>query len=119
MPSIDTTLELTVNDLLNAVGQLNVGELTEFEIGFEQIWSKQYSTIADTEAAVLIENHRLPVSQQAQVRELLFKNREGTLTKAEEEELDSYMNVMDSALGDTAEQILKLAESRQQSKSIE
>jgi len=55
-----------------------------------------------------------PLDQQARVCELLWKNREEGLTALEEEELDAYMNQMDQALEATAEEMLKLAEGREQ-----
>jgi hypothetical protein len=52
--------------------------------------------------------------QQARVRELLWKNQEDCLTEEEEEELDAYMAQMDQALEETSEELLALAENRQQ-----
>lgn len=102
-----------VDELLDAVKNLDEAALAEFETGFEQIWLKR-SAVADPEMAQIVEKHRLPLHQQAQLRELLFKNREGELTEAEEVELDFYMAKMDQALEATAQELVKLAELRKQ-----
>ena len=68
----------------------------------------------DDEALQIVAKHRLPQYQQARVRELLFKNREGNLTDAEELELDNYMAKMDHALEVVAEGLLSLAKRREQ-----
>lgn len=117
MPILNVKTELTVDDLLDVVAQLNEKELMEFELGFEQIWiERQVAT--DQEAARIVEKQRLPLSQQARVRELLFKNREDELTEGEEEELDAYMAAMDQALEETADQLLKLADARNQAQVV-
>ena len=113
MPTVNLVAELTVNDLLDAVSKLDEAEIVEFEVGFEQIWLRR-NTTSDKEAAQLVEKHRLPLHQQTRVRELLLKNREMALTEDEELELDSYMTKMDEALGETAEELLKLVSHRQQ-----
>lgn len=118
MTSEFATAQRTVEELLAAVQQLNEVELAEFEIGFEQIWLKR-SAITDPAAAEIIENHRLPLQQQAHLRTLLFKNREGALTAAEEVELDFYMAKMDQALAATANELLKLAELRKQNRAMD
>lgn len=103
----------TVDELLDAVKTLDEAELVAFETGFDQIWLKRGS-VSDPEMAKIVEKHRLPLHQQAQLRELLFKNREGELTEAEEIELDFYMAKMDQALEATANELLQLAELRKQ-----
>ncbi|MFZ4658786.1 MAG: hypothetical protein ACOYNY_17360 [Caldilineaceae bacterium] len=103
----------TVDELLTAVKALDAAELAEFETGFEQIWQKR-SAVADPTMTKIVEKHRLPLRQQARIRELLFKNREGELTEAEETELDFYMAKMDQALEATANEMLELAELRKQ-----
>ncbi|MCE7987877.1 MAG: hypothetical protein DYG89_42475 [Caldilinea sp. CFX5] len=113
MTSEPAAAQQTVEELLAAVQQLNEAELAEFETGFEQIWTKR-NAVTDPEAAKIVENHRLPLHQQIQLRELLFKNREGELTAAEALELDFYMAKMDQALTATANELLKLAEFRKQ-----
>ena len=97
----------TVDALLDAVKQLDEAELAEFETGLEQIWLK-HSAVSDPEMAKIVKKHRLPLHQQAHMRELLFKNREGELTETEETELDFYMAKMDQALEATANELLKL-----------
>lgn len=103
----------TVDELLAAVKTLDATELAEFETGFEQIW-RNHSAVADPALTEIVERHRLPLRQQARMRELLFKNQEGELTEAEETELDFYMAKMDQALEATANEMLELAELRKQ-----
>lgn len=116
MATVTAATPHKVDELLDAVKQLDKAELAGFETGFEQIWRKR-STEADPEMAKIVEKHRLPLHQQAHMRELLFKNREGELTEAEEVELDFYMAKMDQALEATANELLKLAELRKQKQS--
>lgn len=118
MTTITAAAPHTVDELLDAVKQLDETALAEFETGFEQIWRKS-SAEADPEMAKIVEKHRLPLHQQAHLRELLFKNREGKLTEAEEVELDFYMAKMDQALEATASELLKLAELRKQRQNDE
>jgi hypothetical protein len=112
MPAVNVVVEMTVDKLLNAVAELDEEGLAVFEAGFEQIWL-QRSGITNIEAAQLLEQHQLPLEQQARVRDLLWKNREEGLTELEEKELDQYMLQMDQALEATAEELLKVAETRE------
>jgi hypothetical protein len=102
----------TVKELLTVVATLNDRAWAEFEVGFEQIRLYR-KVIADREAADIVANHRFAVDQEVRVHELLFKNREGTLTESEEDELNHYMMEMDEALATTAEELLLLAKHRQ------
>ncbi|HRW09713.1 MAG TPA: hypothetical protein P5121_31645 [Caldilineaceae bacterium] len=113
MPTMNVTAEISVDELLNAVAKLDETELARFEVGFEQIWLHRRS-MSDPEAMAIVDSHRLSPQQQIRLRELLFKNREEGLTSAEEQELDSYMTNMDQALENTADELLRLAASRQQ-----
>ncbi|MCX6050178.1 MAG: hypothetical protein NT075_34200 [Chloroflexi bacterium] len=112
MPTVNIVAELTVDDLLEAVSKLDEAEIVKFEVGFEKIWLKR-NAIIDEEATQIVEKHRLLPDEQLRVRELLLRNREMTLTEAEERELDSYMAKMDEALSETAEELLELATARQ------
>ncbi|MCB0064021.1 MAG: hypothetical protein KDE47_10820 [Caldilineaceae bacterium] len=113
MPTTNVTAEISVDELLNAVAKLDKSELARFEVGYEQIW-RHRSSMNDSEALKIVESHRLSPQQQIRLRELLFKNREDSLTAAEEQELDFYMTTMDQALENTADELLRLAASRQQ-----
>ena len=114
--TIEPVAQPTVEELLDAVKQLDTAVLAQFETGLEQIWLKR-NTDPDPDMAKIVEKHRLPLHQQAHLRELLFKNREGELTETEETELDFYMAKMDQALEATANELLKLAELRNQKPS--
>lgn len=103
----------TVTQLLDGVQKLGETELWQFETGLQQIWQKR-KTSPDPEATKIVDKHRLPLYQQARLRELLFKNSEGELTEAEEEELDFFMLKMDRALEATADELGKLFEQRKQ-----
>ncbi len=113
MPAVNVVVEMSVDKLLSAVADLDEDGLAVFEAGFEQLWL-QRSGLINPVAAQIAEKHRLPLAQQARVRDLLWKNREEGLTEFEEDELDMYMDQMDLALEETAEELLKLAESRRQ-----
>ena len=111
------TAEISVDDLLHAVAKLNEDELAQFEMGFEEIWLHR-GNVADPEAMKIVNSHRLSTQQQIRLRELLFKNREGTLTEAEEQELDFYLAAMDQALENAADELLQLAGRRQKDPAI-
>ena len=113
MPTINVVAELTVDDLVNAVAKLDELDLAEFEVRFEQLWLT-HKPPADEEAAQIAAKRRLTPRRQACLRTLLEKNREEGLTEAETQELDTFMAEMDKALEETADEFLKLAESRRQ-----
>ncbi len=101
-----------VKELLHVIATLDDRALAEFEVGFEQIRLGR-SVKGDKAAINIVARHRLPAHQEARVQELLFKNREGTLTGDEESELDQWMHVMDEALASTAEELILLAQHHQ------
>jgi len=111
MPTL--SLELTIDDLLYAVSQLDETELTEFQIRFEQLWLSRIP-VNDKEAAQIAAARRLSVDQQARLHSLLEKNREASLTEAETAELDNYLKELDQALEKTADELLELAKKRKQ-----
>lgn len=113
MPTLNVVAELTIEDIMTAVSQLNEAELVEFEIQFEQLWLARMEA-ADKEAAQIASLYRLPPAQQARLRSLLQKNREEGVTQRETEELDQYMDQLDQALDKTAAELLKLARKREQ-----
>ena len=113
MPILNLVTELTVDDLLTVVAKLDDDELAEFEIRFKQLWLSR-SEILDREAAEIAFAHRLSPHQQVRLRALLEKNREESLAANEEVQLDTYIAEIDRALETTAEELLKLAEQRQQ-----
>ena len=116
MPTLNLVTELTMDDLLAAVSQLDEAELVEFEIRFEQLWLAR-SGVGDEEAAQIAAARRLSPQQQARLRALLEKNREKGITAAEAEELDTYIAEIDQALEKTADDLLKLARDRTQDKA--
>ncbi len=111
MPTLN--VELTLDDLLTVVSNLDEDEFTEFEIRFEQVWLSRVARL-DQEAAQIATTQRLPAHQQARLRSLLEKNREALLTEPEETELDDYIVKIDQPLGQTATELLKSAEKHQQ-----
>ncbi len=116
MPTLNLVTELTVDDLLEVVSRLDEAELAEFEIRFEQLWLSQ-PAVVDKEAANIAATRRLAPRQQAQLRLLLEKNREENVTNTEAKEMDKYIAEIDRALEETADDLLKLAERRQQAKA--
>jgi hypothetical protein len=86
MPTLNLVTELTMDDLLAAVSQLDEAELVEFEIRFEQLWLAR-SGVGDEEAAQIAVARRLSPQPQARLRTLLEKNREEGITEAEAEEI--------------------------------
>jgi len=113
MPTVKVVAELTVDDLIDAVSQLTSDELAEFQLRFDELWPAQLPSV-DAEAAQVAVAHRLPAQDQVRLRTLLMKNREGDLTVAEERELDAYMADLDQRLDQVADDLLELAEHRQQ-----
>jgi glycyl-tRNA synthetase beta subunit len=97
MPTLNLVTELTVNDLLDVIAELDDDELAEFEARFEQLWTSRFSSL-DQEAAQIANLKRLSPKQQARLRALLEKNREEGLKEDEEAELDSYIAKIDRSL---------------------
>jgi len=116
MPTLNLVAKLTMDDLLLIISALNDDELAEFEIRFEQLWLSRSSSL-DKEAAQLATARRLSPRQQVRLQALLEKNREESLTKAEEIELDAYLTDIDQALEQTAADLLELAKQRQRDNS--
>ncbi len=108
MPTLNLVAELSVDDLLDVVSNLDERELEEFETRFEQMWLSYPESIAEA--------RRLLPHKQAHLRTLLEQNREGYVTQTETEELDQYIANIDQTLEDTAADLMKLAERRQQEK---
>lgn len=118
MPTLNLVAELTIDDLLAVVSNLNEVELAEFEIRFEELWLSRPAPV-DEEAAHLAFKQRLSPPHQARLRALLEKNREGDMTEIETEELDEYIAKIDQALEKTADDLLKLAKHRRQQNADE
>ncbi len=115
MPTFNLVAELTVDDLLDVVSKLDEAELAEFETRFEQLWLSR-PAVVDEEAAHIAEARRLAPRQQARLRALLEKNREEDITETETKEMDKYIAEIDQRLEETADDLLKLAERRRQTK---
>jgi hypothetical protein len=111
MPTVNLTAELSLEDLLLVVSNLDDDELAEFEIQFEQLWLSRFVPV-DQDAARVAADQRLSPQQQIRLRALLEKNREAGLTDTEEKELDNFIANIDQSLSKTADELLNLAEQR-------
>ncbi|MCB0082780.1 MAG: hypothetical protein KDE47_17695 [Caldilineaceae bacterium] len=111
MPNLNLPVALSVEDIIRAVSLLDDAELETFEARFEQIWLSRMGA-TDSMAVDIAAQFHLPSSQQRRLQLLLAKNSEGTLTSAEEKELDDLVATYDNSLVKTADSFLELAKQR-------
>jgi hypothetical protein len=62
-------VDLTVDDLLAAVAELNDEEWAEFEAGYEQLWLSRFGSL-DREVANIASKHRLSPDHPLLAQEL-------------------------------------------------
>jgi len=111
--SLEKHIELTVEDLITAVAQLPPGEMSDFQLRFEELQIARLR-FGDPELAQIADTYRLPFADQERVRELLTLNRENGLQAEEEQELDHYFDEMEQRLDAVADEFISLAEHRKQ-----
>ena len=111
--TLEKQLELTVEDLVDAVLQLSPRELGEFELRLEEMRLAR-TRFNDPEMVRIAGAYRLPELDRDRLRDLLTRNHQGTLAADEESELDHYISEIDRRFETVADEILSLAERRKQ-----
>ena len=106
MPTIQE-IEVTVEALLDAVEKLSPAEQAEFERGFLAMHQQRLSL--KEKIAQHAKFYQLPPRQQKRLRELLEKNKEGTIRPKEEKGLDALLEELDRRNLLLADEIQKLA----------
>jgi hypothetical protein len=107
MPTVQVTGHLTVEELLGVVARLTPPELTQFERGWEQLRRRPRSL--REEVARRAEAYHFEPEQQARLRDLLDRNKEGSITPDEEKELDRWLKELDQRNLQLADDLLQLA----------
>ena len=100
-------IQVTVEELLDAVAKLSPAEQVRFERGFKAL--RQRMASLKEKVARCAESYQLPPKQQERLRELLDKNKEGLIVPEEEKELDVLLDELDRRNLLLADEIQKLA----------
>lgn len=106
MPTIQE-IQVTVEELLDAVAKLSPAEQAQFERGFKALRQRRASL--KEKVARRAESYQLPPKQQQRLRELLDKNKEGLIIPEEEKELDALLEELDRRNLLLADEMQKLA----------
>jgi hypothetical protein len=112
MPTIEATVQLTVEHLLTAVKQLTPEELQAF---MQQLAARRQENEAAEEAALLAvveENSRLPGKMQRRFETLRRKLQAETATKSEVAELQKLWRRVEQMNVTRLEALVKLADRR-------
>jgi hypothetical protein len=107
MPTVQVTGYLTVEDLLGLVARLPPPELAQFGRGWEQL--RQRPRSLREEVAQRAEAYHFDPRQQARLSELLDRNKEGSITPGEEEEMEGLLAELDQRNLQLADDLLQLA----------
>jgi hypothetical protein len=114
MPIVHVPVQLTVEQLLEAVKQLLPGELREFTQQFAA-WQKQHDQQDKEEAALLAvveENSRLPPAEQRRYEQLRRKRERRTLTERELAEYQALLQQLEARNVKRIEALIALAQRR-------
>ena len=100
-------IQVTVEELLDAVAKLSPAEQARFEHGFKALCQRMVSL--KEKVVHCAESYKLPPKQQKRLRELLDKNKEELIIPEEEKELDALLEGLDRRNLLLADEIQKLA----------
>jgi hypothetical protein len=114
MPTIQLRADLSSEDLLQAVGQLDPRELEEFVVRVLAIRARRHSAcLAPAEADLLQRiNQGLPPSQQERYQELIAKRQAQTLTTEDHRELLQLTDQAELVQANRAAALVALAQLR-------
>ncbi len=114
MPTVQVPIQLTVEQLVNAVKQLSPAEWREFQRQLTK-WRKQNGKQEKTEANLLAcveENSRLPAAEQRRYERLRRKCERRTLTERELTEYQSLLQQLEARNVKRIEALIALAKRR-------
>ena len=100
-------IQVTMEELLDAVAKLSPAEQAQFEHGFKAL--RQRRAPLKEKVACCAKSYQLPPKQNERLRELLDKNKEGLIIPEEEKELDALLEELDQRNLLLANEIQKLA----------
>ena len=109
MSAIQLEVELTVEQLLQAIEQLTDDELIQFETEYPKRRLKKLSemdTMLDLHSTIA---YRFPKEKQERLDDLIDKNNAGTITEAEHSELAALVEEFDQKTQEKAQAMYQLA----------
>ncbi len=109
MPAIQLEVELTMEQLLQAIEQLTDNELMQFETEYRAKRLKRLSeldTMLDLHSAIA---YRFPREKQERLDDLIDKNNAGTITEAERSELAALVEEFDQKTLEKAQAMYRYA----------
>ena len=115
MPTIQVEAQLTTDELLNAVQQLNKNELEKFVFQVVSLRAKsQVANLPKAESDLMQKiNHGIPAKLQKRYNNLLAKRQAENLTPEEHKELLSLTDQVEKLEAQRAEYLAKLARLRE------
>jgi len=109
MPAIQLEVELTVEQLLQAVEQLTDDELVSFDAEYQERRLKKLpekDTMLELHSAIA---YRFPREKQERLDDLIDKNNVGTITEVERYELAALVEEFDQKTLEKAQAMYQLA----------
>ena len=109
MPAIQLEVELTVEQVLQAVEQLTNDELVYFDAGYQEKRLKKLSetnTMLELHSAIA---YRFPRAKQERMDDLIDKNNAGTITEVERDELGKLVEEFDQKTLEKAQAMYRLS----------
>jgi hypothetical protein len=114
MPTIEIRSQVSVNDLLNGVAQLNTSDLDQFVAQVLTLRAKRVAPSVSKQEAELLEtiNRGLTADTQQRYSELTAKRQAETLTDTEHQALLGLIDHIEQADAERAQALGKLAQLR-------
>lgn len=114
MPTIEIRSQVSVNDLLNGVAQLNTNDLEQFVSQVLALRAKRVAPSVSKQEADLLEtiNRGLTADTQQRYNELVAKRQAENLTATEHQELLALIDAIERADAERAQALGKLAQLR-------
>lgn len=114
MSTVEVRSQVSVNELLNGVAQLETPELEHFVVQVLTLRAKRIAPCLPEEEAVLLEkiNQGLPPDVQHRYDELTAKRRAETLTPEEHRELLALIDRVEQADAERVQVLSELAQRR-------
>ena len=114
MPTIEIRSQVSVNDLINGVAQLNTNDLEQFVSQVLTLRAKRVAPSVSKQEAALLEtiNRGLTPDRQQRYNDLTAKRQAETLTDTEQQELLALIEAIELADAERAQALGKLAQLR-------
>ena len=117
MPNIEIRSQVSLNDLLNGVAQLNSSDLEQFVSQVLALRAKRVAPSVSKQETEILEKINRGLAQKTQQRynELVAKRQAETLTDAEHQELLDLIDRIEQADAERVQALTKLAQLRNMS----